>query len=125
MADGGSAQACRATVVVSDARALLQCARQDAIAGIIGQIREQTRRFATMPEILGHELIVEKRATFAATPGLKRPGNETPWAGIWTAGDWTDTGYPAVPEGAVRRGLRSEERPGGKGGGSTLKYWGA
>src|SRR3546814_12414817 len=32
MADGGSAQACRATVVVSDARALLQCARQDAIA---------------------------------------------------------------------------------------------
>jgi len=93
-----------ATVVVSDARALAQAPRQGVVDGIIGQIREQTRHAAAMPEILGHELIVEKRAAFAATPALDRPGNDTPWPGIWAAGDWTDTGYPAVLEGAVRSG---------------------
>lgn len=90
-------------VVVSDADALLQWERPAAVEAMIGQLREQLRG-ETPPAVRRHALIVEKRATFLAVPGLKRPGNRTPWPGVWVAGDWTDTGYPAVLEGAVRSG---------------------
>jgi squalene-associated FAD-dependent desaturase len=92
------------TVVISDARTLGEHTRQGIIDGVIAQIKEQTRRFPDMPAIIGHDLIVEKRATFAAVPHLQRPANATPWQRVWVAGDWTDTGYPAVLEGAVRSG---------------------
>ncbi|HEY9281577.1 MAG TPA: hydroxysqualene dehydroxylase HpnE [Eoetvoesiella sp.] len=92
------------TVVISDARALGELPRDRVVAGVITQIEEQTRQFPAMPKITGHELIVEKRATFAAVPNLQRPANATPWPRVWVAGDWTDTGYPAVLEGAIRSG---------------------
>jgi uncharacterized protein with NAD-binding domain and iron-sulfur cluster len=60
-----------------------------------------------MPAIRASELIIEKRATFAAVPGLRRPSVATPWPAIRLAGDWTDTGYPGVLEGAVRSGLKA------------------
>ncbi len=45
-------------------------------------------------------------ATFASTPELEalRPGPVTAVAGLFLAGDWTDTGLPATIEGAVRSG---------------------
>jgi squalene-associated FAD-dependent desaturase len=56
----------------------------------------------------------EAQATFASTPELEalRPGPETPIAGLFLAGDWTDTGLPATIEGAVRSGLRAAEAVG-------------
>ena len=36
-----------------------------------------------------------------------RPGPDTPLAGLFLAGDWTDTGLPATIEGAVRSGQRA------------------
>lgn len=51
----------------------------------------------------------EKRATFAAVPGLIRPTTETPHRRIFLAGDWTDTGYPAVIEGAVASGIKAAD----------------
>jgi squalene-associated FAD-dependent desaturase len=91
-------------IVVSDARAMMSHPRADVVAATIAQVRDQSRHLGVMPAVLNHELIVEKRATFAAVPGLKRPANRTPWPRVWVAGDWTDTGYPAVLEGAVRSG---------------------
>jgi zeta-carotene desaturase len=51
----------------------------------------------------------EAQATFASTPELEalRPGPVTPLAGLFLAGDWTDTGLPATIEGAVRSGRRA------------------
>ena len=51
----------------------------------------------------------EPRATFASSPELEtlRPGPDTPIAGLFLAGDWTDTGLPATIEGAVRSGQRA------------------
>ncbi len=48
----------------------------------------------------------EAGATFAALPGsaAARPGPMTPLEGVWLAGNWTDTGWPATMEGAVRSG---------------------
>lgn len=91
-------------VVVSDAAALLERERSDAVADMVNQLQEQLPGDAALPRVLRHALIVEKRATFLAVPGLKRPANRTPWPGVWVAGDWTDTGYPGVLEGAVRSG---------------------
>ena len=53
-------------------------------------------------------VVREKRATFHAGVGIDalRPGNATPVPGLWLAGDFTDTGYPATLEGAVRSGVQ-------------------
>ena len=76
-------------------------------AGVIAQVRSQAQAggLPPLPAIETHALVTERRATFDAVPGLRRPGAATPWPGLWLAGDWTDTGYPAVLEGAVRSGL--------------------
>ena len=92
-----------AHIVISDAGALASRPRKDAIASLMEQLKEQVRG-TPMPPVTSHALITEKRATFLAVPRLKRPGHRTPWPGVWLAGDWTDTGYPAVLEGAVRSG---------------------
>lgn len=94
-------------VVISDCRALMTLDRHEAIEQLLRQIRTQTAHCNAMPRITGHTLIIEKRATFAATPGLTRPDNASPWNNLMVAGDWTDTGYPAVLEGAVRSGQRA------------------
>ena len=60
-----------------------------------------------LPALKTFRIITEKRATFVARPGLERPSNFTGDARIMLAGDWTDTGYPAVIEGAVRSGLNA------------------
>jgi squalene-associated FAD-dependent desaturase len=54
-------------------------------------------------------VIKEKRATFAQTPAAlaHRAPAETRWANLLLAGDWTDTGYPATIESAVRSGRRA------------------
>lgn len=51
----------------------------------------------------------EPLATFASSPEVEplRPGPDTPVAGLFLAGDWTDTGLPATIEGAVRSGERA------------------
>lgn len=48
----------------------------------------------------------EHAATFAAVPGVegKRPTAQTAVPGLALAGAWTDTGWPATLEGAVRSG---------------------
>jgi squalene-associated FAD-dependent desaturase len=49
----------------------------------------------------------EKTATFAPTPGVAalRPGPGTRASGVFLAGAWTATGWPATLESAVRSGL--------------------
>ena len=95
------------SIVISNAGPLQGKSSDQLAKAIIEQVREQTRGAVTMPHVLGHALIIEKRATFAATPGLERPHNQTPWPRVWVAGDWTDTDYPAVLEGAVRSGKKA------------------
>lgn len=93
-----------AQVVISDAQAALAEGNTALVSSVVAQIKTQTARFGTMPAVIAHTVITEKRATFAATPELSRPSASTPWSQIQLAGDWTDTGYPAVLEGAVRSG---------------------
>ena len=50
------------------------------------------------------QTVVEKRATFACLPGLRRPPL-TIAPGLWACGDYVEGPYPATLEGAVRSGL--------------------
>ena len=59
-------------------------------------------RWATPPRLV--RVLSEKRATFACTPGLRRPGAAIA-PGLWAAGDYLEGPYPATLEGAVRSGL--------------------
>jgi squalene-associated FAD-dependent desaturase len=51
------------------------------------------------------QTIAEKRATFACTPALNRPAQITPVPGLYLAGDYTASDYPATLEAAVRSGI--------------------
>jgi squalene-associated FAD-dependent desaturase len=61
--------------------------------------------------LVRHQVIAEKRATFACTPNLARPAARTTLPGLYLAGDYvagpreTDN-YPATIEGAVRSGVQ-------------------
>lgn len=70
---------------------------------------EITKLFSEEPTLLNSFVIREKRATFASEVNINdiRPKNTTPVPGLLIAGDYTDTGYPATLEGAVRSGLKA------------------
>jgi squalene-associated FAD-dependent desaturase len=64
-----------------------------------------------LPEAAGARVLdaivtKERHATFRAAPGTAplRPAASTAWPGLAVAGAWTDTGWPATMEGAVRSG---------------------
>jgi predicted NAD/FAD-dependent oxidoreductase len=107
----GDANSGELAVVASAATSIAERNRQQVIEALIDQVAEQAARhparLPAMPEVSAAELLIEKRATFAAVPGLTRPLNTTPWPTLALAGDWTDTGYPGVLEGAVRSGLQA------------------
>jgi squalene-associated FAD-dependent desaturase len=56
-------------------------------------------------------VVTEHGATFAVRPGVDafRPSQRTPIDGLFLAGDWTSSGWPATMEGAVRSGYMAAE----------------
>ncbi|MGE0082222.1 MAG: hydroxysqualene dehydroxylase HpnE [Thiohalomonadaceae bacterium] len=79
--------------------------REALAARVAGEIAAQ---FPHFPAPVDQLVVREKRATFRCTVGIDdhRPHARTPLAGCWLAGDYTDTGYPATLEGAVRSGVQ-------------------
>jgi len=69
--------------------------------------RELARALRDLPPPERSQVIAEKRATIAATPGLRRIGPQTPVPGVLVAGDYTDGEYPPTLEAAVRSGVRA------------------
>jgi squalene-associated FAD-dependent desaturase len=97
-------------IVVSAAQRFAERDRETATQALVEQVRLQAARggrLPPLPQVQQAALLVDKRATFLATPALPRPANATPWPRLALAGDWTDTGYPGVLEGAVRSGRRA------------------
>jgi len=76
---------------------------------LIDQVKKEIALlYPDWPEAKDAMVIREKRATFHCTSDINqiRPENKTPVEGLWLAGDYTNTGYPATLEGAVRSGLQ-------------------
>lgn len=95
-------------VVVSASRDLKTLGR-DAIQDAI--VAELARLFPHQAKLVRAKVVTEHSATFAAVPGVDalRPTQSTPIAGLFLAGDWTQTGWPATMEGAVRSGYLAAE----------------
>ena len=68
---------------------------------------ELARQFPHWPSPSASKLVRERRATFAATGEVDaaRPSFTTDVDGVWLAGDYTATGFPATLEGAVSSGV--------------------
>lgn len=77
-------------------------------AEIERQVLAQAREQLGLSRLQALRTVVEKRATFACTPGLQRPGAEIA-PGLWAAGDYVAGPYPATLEGAVRSGQQAAE----------------
>ena len=73
-------------------------------ATLTRQVLAQAARQLGLTDLQPVQTIVEKRATFACTPGLQRPAAAIA-AGLLACGDYVAGPYPATLEGAVRSGL--------------------
>jgi squalene-associated FAD-dependent desaturase len=98
-----------ASLTVSAAEALVE-EPAEAIAEKMWADTAAALAFEPAPEPLVR-VIKERRATFAQTPAAlaRRAPARTAWRNLVLAGDWTDTGYPATIESAVRSGHRAAE----------------
>jgi squalene-associated FAD-dependent desaturase len=94
------------TVVSSGAPELLEVRGRDLVERIAGQLTERLGA----AELLWSRVSREPYATIALRPGVVRPGVETSRPGVVRAGAWTDTGWPATMESAVRSGRAAARR---------------
>ena len=92
-------------LVVSASRDLTNVSREDIIDIALGDLRLYFPRVREAKLLRAH-VVKEQRATFSAAPGTEafRPPAATTIGNLFLAGDWTDTGWPATMEGAVRSG---------------------
>jgi squalene-associated FAD-dependent desaturase len=71
---------------------------------LVERIAEQLTERLGAAELLWSRVSREPYATIALRPGTRRPGVETQSEHVVRAGAWTDTGWPATMESAVRSG---------------------
>jgi zeta-carotene desaturase len=97
-------------LVISASHDLLQKPRQEIIDQCLGEVW-QALPVAREAKLEKATVIKEAAATFSPAPGVDRfrPKQETAVRGLFLAGDWTNTGWPATMEGAVRSGYLAAE----------------
>jgi squalene-associated FAD-dependent desaturase len=97
-------------LVISASYELLQKPRQAIIDLCLAEVR-QALPAAREAKLLKATVIKEAAATFSPQPGVDRwrPTQETSVKRMFLAGDWTNTGWPATMEGAVRSGYLAAE----------------
>jgi len=97
-------------LVVSASYELLPKSRQEIIDLCLSEVRHALPA-ARDAQLVKATVIKEAAATFSPEPGVDRwrPKQETSVRGLFLAGDWTATGWPATMEGAVRSGYLAAE----------------
>jgi squalene-associated FAD-dependent desaturase len=106
----GQGQGNHLELVVSVARKLVPMSQAEIVELAVQELRLFFPE-AAQARLVKAVVTKEIRATFAVTPGqdARRPGARTAWKGLYLAGDWTDTGWPATMEGAARSGFLAAE----------------
>jgi squalene-associated FAD-dependent desaturase len=97
-------------LVISASYDLLQKPRQEIIDLCLKEVL-QALPAAREAKLVKATVVKEAAATFSPQPGVDRwrPNQETKIGGMYLAGDWTATGWPATMEGAVRSGYLAAE----------------
>jgi hydroxysqualene dehydroxylase len=93
------------TVVSSGVPELLEVRGRELVEQIAGQLTERLGD----AELLWSRVSREPYATIALRPGVLRPGPETSRPNVVRAGAWTDTGWPATMESAIRSGRQAAQ----------------
>ena len=88
------------TVVSSGVPELLEIRGRELVDRLVGQLTDRLGD----AELLWSRVSREPYATVALRPGVHRPGAATARPDVVRAGAWTDTGWPATMESAVRSG---------------------
>ncbi len=98
------------TVVVSASHALAGRDSKDVLQEVLGDLRAIWPA-TSEAKLVHHRLLTQPGAVFSMRPGSEtiRPAQQTPIAGLYLAGDWTATAWPATMEGAVRSGYLAIE----------------
>ena len=98
-------------IVISASRSLVTMKREEILELALRELREvlPPTQLAALQKAV---VVKETKATFSFSPGSddRRPSSDTPFANLFLAGDWTQTGWPPTMEGAVRSGYRAAER---------------
>lgn len=83
--------------------------RPEALAARMAEELHRILPATSHATVLDSVVTKERTATFRAAPGSAslRPGPLTAVRGLCLAGAWTDTGWPATMEGALRSGRRA------------------
>ena len=93
------------TVVSSGVPELLEVRGRKLVERIAGQLTERLGEAG----LLWSRVSREPYATVALRPGVQRPGVVTARPNVARAGSWTDTGWPATMESAIRSGRRAAQ----------------
>jgi len=97
-------------LVISASYDLLSKSREEIIDLCLQELH-QVLPAARQARLVKATVIKEVAATFSPEPGVDRwrPAQQTNTPGLFLAGDWTQTGWPATMEGAVRSGYLAAE----------------
>jgi squalene-associated FAD-dependent desaturase len=97
-------------LVISASYDLVSRSRQEIVDMCLTEVR-RVLPAARDAQLVKSTVIKETAATFSPEPGSDRwrPGAKSPIEGLFLAGDWTATGWPATMEGAVRSGYLAAE----------------
>ncbi|MGO9109754.1 MAG: hydroxysqualene dehydroxylase HpnE [Thermoguttaceae bacterium] len=98
------------TVVISASHALVGRDSKEVLQEVLGDI-QAIWPTAGEAKLLYHRVLTQPAAVFSIRPGSTavRPAQQTPINGLFLAGDWTATDWPATMEGAVRSGYLAIE----------------
>ena len=97
-------------LVISASYDLLPKPRQEIVDLCLAEVHRALPQ-SREAKLLKSTVIKEAAATFSPEPGVDklRPSQHTAVKGLYLAGDWTATGWPATMEGAVRSGYLAAE----------------
>jgi squalene-associated FAD-dependent desaturase len=97
-------------VVVSAARQFHGLGHDEVERRVLAELHQLFPRLSGA-KLLRARVVTEHAATFSAVPGVDRwrPAQASPIDNLFIAGDWTNTGWPATMEGAVRSGYLAAE----------------
>jgi squalene-associated FAD-dependent desaturase len=97
-------------VVVSAARQFRGLGNDEIERRVVSELRHLFPPLSDA-KLLRARVVTEHAATFSAVPGVDRwrPVQSSPIGNLFVAGDWTNTGWPATMEGAVRSGYLAAE----------------
>ena len=97
-------------VVISASRKANEDSRDQLIAEVVTELHHYFPESRDV-KLLKSRMVTEHKAVFSVVPGIDdlRPAQQTSVPNLQLAGDWTQTGWPATMEGAVRSGFLAAE----------------